>query len=127
MSNRKIMEIMRLATSPQTADLFKTSFTTLDDLKDQDAVNDYLKKVNDADDLIARKDEYVKLSDQYGIFTQAADGASTKLKFVMKTDEIKKPDEIVKTVTVATEKKQGFFAWLKTTFQDAYHKISHSF
>ncbi len=127
MSNRKIMEIMRLATSPQTADLFKTSFTTLDDLKDQDAVNDYLKKVNDADDLIARKDEYVKLSDQYGIFTQATDGASTKLKFVMKTDEIKKPDETVKTVTVATEKKQGFFAWLKTTFQDAYHKISHSF
>ena len=127
MSNRKIMEIMRLTTSQKTADLFKTSFTTLDDLKNQDAVNDYLNKVSDADDLIARKDEYVKLSDQYGIFTQAADGASTKLKFVMKTDEIKKPDEAVKTVTTATEKKQGFFAWLKTTFQDAYQKISHSF
>ena len=127
MSNRKIMEIMRLTTSQKTADLFKTSFTTLDDLKNQNAVNDYLNKVSDADDLIARKDEYVKLSDQYGIFTQAADGASTKLKFVMKTDEIKKPDEAVKTVTTVTEKKQGFFAWLKTTFQDAYQKISHSF
>ncbi len=127
MSNKKIMEILRLATSRQTADLFKTSFNTLEDLKDQDAVNDYLEKVSDADDLIARKDEYVKLSDQYGIFTQAADGASTKLKFVMKTDEIKKTEETAKTVAVATEKKQGFFAWLKTSFQDAYHKISHRF
>ncbi|MBW7572850.1 hypothetical protein [Caproiciproducens faecalis] len=126
MNNRKIMEILRLTTSQQTAGLFKTSFDTLDDLKNQNAVDDYLKEVSDADDLIARKDEYVKLSDQYGIFTQAADGASTKLKFVMKTDEIKKPEATAKTVETATaEKKQGFFSWVKTTFQNVYYKISH--
>ncbi len=126
MNNRNIMETMRLATSPETVSLFKSTFEKLDEVKEDDVVNDYMKKIDDADDLICRKDEFVKLSDEYNIFTDAADGADTKLKFVMKTDEIKKPDEVAQTVDT-TKEKQTFFSWFKTAFQNAANKISHIF
>ena len=125
-AKRNIIETLRLATQPNTTTLFKNTFDTFDELKADNCVDDYIKQINDADELLARKDAYVDLSENYDIFTKAADGASTKLKFVMKTQEIEKPKVEVKTVE-KQETKQDFFSWFKTAFQKAANSIGQLF
>ncbi len=125
-AQRNIIETLRHATQPNTTTLFKNTFDTFDELKADNCVDDYIKQINDADELLARKDAYVDLSENYDIFTKAADGASTKLKFVMKTQEIEKPKVEVKTVE-KQETKQDFFSWFKTAFQKAANSIGQLF
>ena len=47
--------------------------------------------MNDADELFERKEELVRLSENYSSFAGDAEGTKTQLKFIMKTDEIEKP------------------------------------
>ena len=121
-SNRAIMNIFQKTMAPSTVSVFKNTFDTLDDFKKDGTVGDYTKKLDDADDLIAKKDAYIKLSDDYKIFTQSADGAKTKLKFVMKTAEIKAPDKVTTAKSVSTSQDSGtqssggFAGWVKSVW-----------
>ena len=131
-ANRNIINIFKKTTQPDTVALFKKTFSTLDDFQQKGSIDDYIKKVNDAESLLDRKDEYVKLSDQYSIFTQAADGATTKLKFVYKTAEIKKPETKKTTQNVAvssTQQKQssGFFERLKSAWNETVNSLRKTF
>lgn len=138
-NNRNIMNIFKLTTEPKTVSLFKNTFNTLDDFKKDGTIDDYVKKIDNANDLIAKKDAYVKLSDDYKIFTQSADGATTKLKFVMKTAEIKKSDTEEASETTAStqqnnQQKQeqssssgGFSGWVKSVWNSAAKAISNAF
>lgn len=131
-ANRNIINIFKKTTQPDTVALFKKTFSTLDDFQQKGSIDDYIKKVNDAESLLDRKDEYMKLSDQYSIFTQAADGATTKLKFVYKTAEIKKPETKKTTQNVAvssTQQKQssGFFERLKSAWNETVNSLRKTF
>ncbi len=120
-SNRSIMDIFKKTMAPATVSVFKNTFDTLDDFKKDGTVDSYTKKLDDADDLIARKDVYLNLADDYKIFTQAADGADTQLKFVMKTAEIKADDKTVEAEPVSTgqntgKKNSGFKEWVQSVW-----------
>ena len=119
-SNRELMNIFRQTTNPSTVSLLRTSLNSLSSLQGSGTAA-LTAKLDSAQDLLARKDAYVKLADQNSIFTEAADGASTELKFVYKTAEIKEPEAQPATVkTVAASQKSqsgsGFWGWLKSLF-----------
>lgn len=110
--NKKIMEILRDVLQENNVALANKIIDKLDTLKGKDSIKDNLKKLDDIDELFNKKEALVKLSDEYGIFTDAGDNMDKKLKFIMKTDEIKIPEKAVNEVQPEKE-KGGFLAWLK--------------
>ena len=95
--------------------LSRGMIATLDRLKDKGAADSAIEKLDDLDELLERKDRYVDLSKEYGVFTAAPEGLDTDVKFVMKTDEVKIPEPAEETAA-PVEEKQGFFGWLKGLF-----------
>lgn len=75
-----------------------------------------LDSVGDIDDIIKTKDEIIKLSDDYSVFTELGEDMEGSVKFIMKTDEVKKAVEEENDVKVE-EEKGGFFNWLKSLFK----------
>ncbi|MGV8982260.1 hypothetical protein [Clostridium sp.] len=76
-------------------------------------------KVGDLEDIIAVKDELVKISSNYGTFSGLDDKTDGSVKFVMKTDEIKVKAMVTKEnkeVVEIKEEKKGFFTWVKNLF-----------
>ena len=110
--HRDISESLRWATLPKNVDIGRSMIETLDRLRAKDTVGSSLNKLDDADELLDRKEALVALSDQYRIFTDAPAELDTELKFIMKTDEIKAPEAEEKPAPVE-EKKSGFLDWCK--------------
>lgn len=122
--NRKIMDIFRLTTQPNTVSLFQDTFAKLDEFTEKGTTNNMLT-------LLDKKDAYTDLSDQYKIFTEAADGAETSVKFVYKTAEIKEPEKAVATAVQTSESSggsgSGFWGWIRSAWKNAASTISHLF
>ena len=118
--SRDLMNIFRQATEPQTITAFRDTLNSVNSLQNDGTLNLYQTKLNSAEDLLAKKDAYLKLADQSTIFSESADGASTTLKFVYKTAEIKEPQvqpAVVKTaVSQPKSSGNGFWGWLKSLF-----------
>ena len=91
--HRDIMETMRNMLQEEKVTLSRSMIATLDRLEAKDAAGSAVEKLDDLDELLERKDRYTELSDAYRIFTAAPDSMDTDVKFVMKTDEIKLPDD----------------------------------
>ncbi len=80
-----------------------------------DEVSDSIDTVQD---FLDTKDKLFELSEDYGTFSGLAEGQEGKVKFVIKTSEISKP-EIVEIKTDASEEEEkGFFNWLKNIFSN---------
>jgi len=76
-------------------------------------------KMGSLEDIIDVKDELVKISNNYGTFSGVGDNMDGKVKFVMKTDEIKvKIAEVKEETETVKEEKKGFFGWLKNLFSN---------
>lgn len=73
-------------------------------------------QMGDIDEILASKDEIIKLSKNYETFTGIGEDGEGTVKFIMKTDEIKAPEVISNTAPVKVENK-GFFNWLKSLFK----------
>jgi putative membrane protein len=74
-------------------------------------------KMGDLQDVIDVKDELVKVSNNYGTFSGIGDEMDGKVKFVMKTDEIRvKTTEVKDEKVTVKEEKTGFFGWVKNLF-----------
>lgn len=114
-THRDISESLRTAMLPKNIDIGRSMIDTLDRLEAKDAVGDSLDKMDDADELLDRKEALVDLSDQYQIFTDAPEELETELKFIMKTDEIEAPEQ--ETKNAPPEEEKGFFAWCKDIIQ----------
>ncbi len=78
--------------------------------------NSKLDNTGNIDDIIKTKDEIIKLSDDYSVFTELGDDMEGSVKFIMKTDEVKKVAEEEKDVKVK-EEKGGFINWVKGLFK----------
>lgn len=117
-NSRDIMNIFRKATQPGTVSVFREALTTANNLQNDPAVSGLLDKMGSAQDLLARKDAYLKLSDDSQIFTEAADGASTSVKFVYKTAEIKKPaaKPVVQKAATQNDSGSGIGHWFQSVF-----------
>lgn len=123
-NNRKIMDIFRLTTRPDTVSLFNETFRNLDEFTEKGTADNMRT-------LMDKKDAYTDLSDQYTIFTEAADGAETSVKFVYKTAEIDEPEpEEIQTVSTTESKDEsgsGFWARIRSVWKNATNTISHLF
>lgn len=119
-THRDISESLRTAMLPKNIDIGRSMIDTLDRLETKDAVGDSLDKMDDADELLDRKEALVDLSDQYQIFTDAPEELETELKFIMKTDEIEAPEQ--ETEDAPPEEEKGFFAWCKDIIQNVTGK-----
>ena len=110
-ANREVSEILREAVAPDRVAIASGMFDTFDRLEEKGSVDKYVGQVDDVDELLARKDAYVGLSDSYRLYTDAADDAETSVKFIMKTDEVKKPEPEPEEAVEVPE--QGFKGWLQ--------------
>lgn len=121
LNSKDVMNICRKATSDDTVSVFRNALNQEDSLMSDAETNGYLDKIDSAEELLARKDEYLKLADQYQIFTKAADGATTSVKFVYKTAEIKKPavEKAAQAEVVSNETQSGGIgAWFQNLFKN---------
>lgn len=74
-------------------------------------------KIGDIDEILASKDQVIKLSKDYETFTGIGENGEGTVKFIMKTDEIKAPEvNTLQAGPIKTENK-GFFSWLKNLFK----------
>lgn len=73
-------------------------------------------KTPDVEKLIDIKDNIVKLSNEYESFTGVTEEMEGKIKFVMKTDEIKLPEKKEEAKKEDKKEKGGFIAWIKNLF-----------
>ncbi|MCT4688583.1 hypothetical protein [Vallitalea sp.] len=75
------------------------------------------EKTESLDELLLVKDELIKLADEYNSFTGIGKDMEGSVKFIMKTEEIKKAKEVVATTeTEKNKKKKGFINWIKGLF-----------
>lgn len=88
--------------------------------KIEDGVND---KIGNVQDLIDTKDALVTLSNNYGTFTGKGNDMDGKVKFIMRTDEIKAPETKTKKpsekIDTPEEKQVGVLQW----FEDFFKKM----
>lgn len=92
LSNRQVSEILRKSVRPDGVPTARRMFDTLDELMADGSVDEYTRQANDLDQLLARKDAYLDLAEEYRIYTDAAPEADTSVTFVMRTDEISQPE-----------------------------------
>lgn len=90
LSNRQVSEILRQSVRPDGVPTARRMFDTFDDLQQGGSLDKYTGQANDLDQLLARKDAYLDLAEDYRIYTDAAPEAETSVAFIMKTDEIEK-------------------------------------
>ncbi|QUH30121.1 hypothetical protein [Vallitalea guaymasensis] len=74
------------------------------------------EKTESLDDLLLVKDELVKLADEYNSFTGIGKDMEGSVKFIMKTEEIKKVKEAVVSTETEDKEKKGFINWIKGLF-----------
>ena len=115
-ANRQIADALTLATDPENTALAAGIVSKLDRLQAEDTVGGYLSLLESADTLKARAEAYLKLSDDYRLFTDAAEGMDTDVKFIMKTDAIRKP-EAEETAADTKEAPAGLIGWIKNLFK----------
>lgn len=74
-------------------------------------------EVENVDDIMASKDELVKLSKSYNSFSGIGENMKGSVKFIMKTDEIKLPEVKTTESIVVKKESKNFFSWLKSLFK----------
>lgn len=118
--SKNLIPIFKQITSPSSISSLQNALNTLDGFQDGGTVDSYKAKLDSAQDLLAKKDAYLKLADSGSIFSESADGASTTVKYVYKTAEIKEPPvQPAPVKTVATSQNSnsgGFWGWLRSLF-----------
>ncbi len=82
--------------------------------------NEVNGKIGDVEDLIDVKDGLVKLSDEYQSFSGISSDVEGKVKFVMKTDEIKIPKVEKDNLTNTKKHDDSFFTWLKNKLSSIF-------
>lgn len=113
---RDISEILRDSLEPDKVQTATRMFSTFDRLQNKGSADKYVNQIDDVDSLLERKDAIMDVADGYRIYTDAAPEADTSVKFVMKTDEIKKPDTTKKEDSTSQEpanEKHSFTEWAK--------------
>lgn len=113
-SNSKIIQALQNAMQPETLNTASGIVKTLDQFEQQGVLSKYTDTADAAASLLGRVRAWLSLSEEYGLYTQAADGMETDVKFILKTDGIQaeKPQQ----TQTSSQEETGFIAWLKGLF-----------
>ena len=74
----------------------------------------YKRQADAAASLLGRVQAWLNLSKEYGLYTQAADGMDTDVKFILKTDSIKAEPQ--QPAQAQPQEEAGVAAWFKGLF-----------
>lgn len=113
--SRDVTDSLKLATDDRTVRIAKDMIELIERYDREHTLDKIKDKVDNFDELMQRKDAIQELSDHYTIFTEAEDNMETSVKFVFKTDEIKK-SKTIKLAAKQREEKTGLIQWIKALF-----------
>lgn len=117
--NKNILDLLKTVETDKNVLAANRLISNISSIKKQGKIDEYKNMTSDADILLEKKDKLIELSDNYRIFTKAGGNMSTKVKFIMKTDEIQRP--VPAAAPVKAEKDNGgFWTWLKNIFKKAF-------
>lgn len=117
--NKRIVETLKDATTDKNVDIANRLIDNLEEAKSKNTADKYLNELDDIGLLFQKKDALVKLSNDNKVFTNAGDNTDTSTSFIMKTDEIKRP-EVIEVAHKPVQEDTGFFSWLKKTFRKVF-------
>lgn len=113
-STKYIGDTLNLALSDEIVDVAREVIKLIDKTDENGDLKDIKNKLNDADDIMARKNQIITLSDAYNSFT-SSDITNSTVNFVMKTDKIEVAKQ-KKTFVPKAQQKKSFTGWLKGIF-----------
>lgn len=113
-SGSEIMKAMQNAMQPETLNTASGIIKTLDQIEQEGLLSKYTDTADAAASLLGRMQAWLALSKDYGLYTQAADGMETDVKFILKTDGIQaeKPQQ----TQAQAQEETGIVAWFKGLF-----------
>ena len=118
-SNQELFDTLGKTLDDETIASIKDILNSLDGMISDDMIEEYLGLAKDADNLVARAKEWIKLGTQYDIFTSAPDKTETSVMFVYETSQITAPAE--KDNTAESEdseaKENAILTWFKNLFK----------
>lgn len=113
-SGSEIMKALQNAMRPEALSTASGILKTLDQIERQGLLSKYTDVADASASLLGRTQAWLSLSAEYGLYTQAAEGMETDVKFILKTDGVKS-DKPQQTQAQAQE-SAGFIAWVKGLF-----------
>lgn len=113
-SNSKIIQALQNAMQPDTLNTVSGIVKTLDQFEQQGVLSKYTDTADAAASLLGRMQAWLNLSKEYGLYTQAADGMDTDVKFILKTDSIKAESQ--QPAQAQAQEESGVVAWFKGLF-----------
>lgn len=109
--SRDVADTLKKLFETETSNSFTSIINTLDELIAKGKVDEYSQNIDDLQELIERKDAIVELSKNTESFSGAREDVETTVRYIIKTEEIKKPEkkeEKAETPVVKEEKKPFF-------------------
>ena len=113
-SGSEIMKALQNAAQPETLSTASGIVKTLDQIEQQGLLSKYTDAADAASSLLGRVQAWLNLSKEYGLYTQAADGMDTDVKFILKTDGIKAESQ--QPAQAPAQEESGVVAWFKGLF-----------
>lgn len=113
-SGSEIMQALQNAMQPETLQTASGVIKTLDQFERQGLLAKYTDTADAAASLLGRARAWLALSAEYGLYTQAAEGMDTDVKFILKTDGIQA--EKPRQTQAQPQEDAGFIAWVKGLF-----------
>ena len=86
--NQDLFDTLGEALDDKNMSALKEMMDSLDEIMDKDTLSKYTGLLENADDLIARAEAWVKLGQEYNCFTTAKEGTQTSVMFVYETEPI---------------------------------------
>lgn len=117
--NEELLTELSDALNSDTMEQLQSVMDSLSGFTDAEVLNQYADLIDNADDLIARAQAWVKAGQEYNIFTTANDNAETSVMFIYETSPITAKAE-EKTTTASTDdglQENSIKTWFKNLFK----------
>ncbi len=115
-ANRDIAEDLRTATDDRVINAARNVLDLIDKQDTEDDLDKLEDELNSVKSVLEKKDELLKLSDQYDNFAGKMEGVKSRVQFIMKTDEIKPEKEEEESIEIEEKKAPSFTEWLSSFF-----------
>lgn len=116
--NQELFDTLGDAFDDETIASLQEMMNSLDEFMDENTLKKYTGLLDNADDLIARAEEWVKLGQEYDCFTTAQENTQTSVMFVYETSPITAKEEKKEPVSKDDGKKENAIkTWFKQLFK----------
>lgn len=116
--NQELLTTLTEVFDEETMKSLEDIMGSLEGIIDPEVLAGYTGLIDNADDLIARAEVWIKAGQDYNLFTKASEGFTTSVMFVYETSPITAPVEEKKSTETKTEEKdESFLGWLKRVFK----------